>query len=229
MKTRLAIVALCLATLNGILAQEASNSFALTQQGVVVDYAISAKKINKVELLAYARLTISNVKTNDNETTIIYNFDGLNKKKKPLGGNSSVEQTLTVTDGVILFESDPLMNPGNYRTSHEGFAFKIPSALSIGDKIESGVVKEKAKFPMSKEIENIVQYDDFYVTGEEDVSTNAGIFHCYKIEGMLNGSFQTEPLVMTNYAIWFSPKIGIVKIETEYFNETLVIDSVVGL
>ena len=50
MKTRLAIVALCLATLNGILAQEASNSFALTQQGVVVDYAISAKKINKVEL-----------------------------------------------------------------------------------------------------------------------------------------------------------------------------------
>jgi len=229
MKTRLAIVALCLATLNGIMAQENSNSFALSQQGVVVDYAISAKKFRKVELIAYARLTISNVKTNDNQTTIVYNFDGLNKKKKPLGGNSSAEQVITVTDGVIIYESDPLMNPGNYRTSHEGFAFKIPSSLNIGDKIESGVVKEKAKFPMSKEIENVVQYDNFQVTGEEDLSTNAGIFHCYKIEGVLNGSFQTERLVNTSYAIWFSPKIGIVKIETEYFNETLLIDSVVGL
>lgn len=226
MKELFAMMVMCLATLN-ISAQE--NEFALTKQGAVVDYLISAKTGKKVKPMGYGRLTITDVRGNEGQMSILYNFEGLTLKKKNMGGKTSFPQKITLENGVMIFESDPLMTVGGYKTSHDGFAFKIPSKLNVGDKIETGVVTEKAKFPMSKEIENVIKYEDFYVRGEEDINTSVGLFHCYKIEGTLNGSFQNVPLVMTNYAMWFSPKIGIVKIETEYYNEVLLLDAVAGL
>ncbi|MBP3849271.1 MAG: hypothetical protein J6E43_00455 [Prevotella sp.] len=228
MKKFFAMVVVCLSTLN-IVAQESSNVFALTKQGVVVDYLISAKTGKKVKPVCYGRLTVTDVRGNEAQQTVLYNFEGLNLKKKPLGGKTNIPQKISIDNGIMTFESDPLMTAGAYKTSHDGFAFKIPATLHTGDKIESGTVVEKAKFPMAKEIENVVKYEDFYVRSEEDIETPSGVFHCFKIEGTLNGTFQKTPLVMTNYCLWFSPKIGIVKIETEYYGEVLLLDAIAGM
>ena len=230
MKKTIIYCVLCLVSIK-LMAQDGVEEFALTKIGAIVDYSISAQTglSSKGKLVAYARLTVADVSVNDDKKTIIYNYDGLTPKKKPMGKNASdIKQKLVIENGLMIFEDDPLINAGTYKTSHEGFAFKIPVTMKIGDKIETGTITERAKFPMHKEIENIIRYDDFCVVGEEDINTNMGMFHCYKVSGKLNGTLQTIPLEMTNYAIWFSPKIGIVKIETDYYKETLLLDSVTG-
>lgn len=232
MKKILVLLVVCLCAM-GAKAQESENGndLILTRQDVAVDYLISAQMLRgKAQPVGYGRLAVTGVSNDGVTTTVDYLFEVLNMKKKPMSGTKSViKQQLTVTDGVITFDNDPLMNAGAYKTSHDGFAFKIPATLNVGDKIETGTVVERAKFPMMKEIENVVRYDDFTVVGEEDVATTCGTYHCFRIEGRLNGSFQKTKLADTRYAIWFSPQAGFVKIETDYCHETLVLDGVVGL
>ena len=224
-----AFVAFVVAVLD-LSAQENSSAFILAKDGVVVDYAISAKLAmsKKSKLVGYGRLTVSNIVEHDGKTEILYTFLGLDTKKKPLAFNSEFQPKIILEDGAIRYDIDPLMNGGGYITAHEGFAFVIPATLNVGDNVETGVVKERVQFPMSPEVENIIRYEEFTVCSEEDIATEAGIYHCYKLEGVLNGTFQTVPLKNTKYAIWFSRKIGIVKIETDYYSESVIIDNVAG-
>ena len=233
MKKIFVLLVACLCTM-GAMAQEneSENSFIMTRQDVVVDYLMSAQMMgSKVKPVGYVRLKVTNV-SNDagRHTTVDYDFDLLNMKKKPMSGvRSNIKQQLMVDNGVITFDNDPLMNAGAYKKSHDGFAFKIPATLNVGDKIETGTTVERAKFPMTKEVENVVRYDNFSVVGEEDIAIAGGNYHCYRIEGCLNGSFQTVKLENVRYAIWFSPQVGFVKIETDYYGSTLVLDGVSGV
>ena len=106
---------------------------------------------------------------------------------------------------------------------------KIPAELKVGDKLESGSIEQTTKAPMGPKVHNSISYDNFTVTAEEDVETAAGVFHCIRIDGKLNGSFQTVKLKDTSYTLWLSQNVGIVKVEADYYKESFVIDAVEGL
>ena len=232
MKRILMIAALFTAVV-AVKAQESFSAYALTKPGVVVDYAYYAASMSsKPSLMGYVRTTVKAIEKDGGNDVVITNNFFLNRKKKPsknaafagfadgLDARTSFWQgACTMTD--ILFQLAG--------TVKSGFFLKIPAVLKVGDKLESGSIVQTTKFPMTREVQNNISFDDFTVTAEEDVETNAGVFHCMRIDGKLNGSFQTVKLKDTCYTLWISQNVGLVKVDTDYYKVSLVIDTVEGL
>lgn len=234
MKKMMMMAICCLATM-AAQAQEALNAYALTKPGVVVDYAYYAAAMSKKpSLLGYVRTTVKAIEKDGNNDVVITNSQMLNRKKVPSknaafsGFADGIDTKCIYTMGAYTMVQDPIFG-GSGKIENDGFFLKIPSELKVGDKLESGNIEQTTKAPMGPTVHNTVSYDDFTVTAEEDVETPAGVFHCMRIDGKLNGSFQTVNLKDTRYTIWMSPNIGMVKAETDYYKESFVLETIEGL
>ena len=234
MKKIIAMVAFCLAAVT-VNAQETLNAYALTKPGVVVDYAFYAAAMSsKPSLLAYMRTTVKAIEKDGDNDVVVTNSKILNRKKKPSknaafsGFADGADASCTFTQGAYTIFNDPLFGLAG-PIEEGGFFLKIPAELKVGDKLESGSIEQTTKAPMGPKVHNSIPYDNFTVTAEEDVETAAGVFHCIRIDGKLNGSFQTVKLKDTSYTLWLSQNVGIVKVEADYYKESFVIDAVEGL
>lgn len=214
-------------------AQEGLNAYALTKPGVVIDYAFYATIMSsKPSLCGYVRNTIKALEKDGENDIVVNNMLFLNKKKKAsknaafAGFADGNDNRQVFTNGAYTM-NDPIFGMAGKLES--GFFLKIPAELKVGDKLESGEIKQTTKAPMGPTVHNTISYDDFTVTGEEDIETPAGVFHCLRIDGKLNGSFQTVKLKDTRYTMWLSENVGIVKVETDYYKESYIIDTVEGL
>lgn len=234
MKKKMMIAICCLATM-ATQAQEALNAYALTKPGVVVDYALYAAAMSKKpSLMAYVRTTVKAIQKDGDNDVVITNSQMLNRKKEPSknaafsGFADGIDVECTFTKGSYTIVQDPLFGSSG-KIENDGFFLKIPAELKVGDKLESGSIEQTTKAPMGPKVHNTVSYDDFIVAAEEDVETPAGVFHCFRIDGKLNGSFQTVKLKDTRYSIWLSQNIGMVKVECDYYKESYVIDAIEGM
>ncbi len=232
MKKLLTVAALCLSALTAN-AQEGFNAYALTKPGVVVDYSYNAIMMgSKPKLAGYFRTTVKALEKDGDNDVVVTNMFFLNKKKKPsknaafAGFADGADVKTTFEQGSYIM-ADPIFSLSGPVSS--GFCFRIPAELKVGDKLESGKIEQTTKAPMSPTVHNNISYDDFAVTAEEDVETPAGVFHCMRIEGKVNGSFQTVRLKDTKYVMWLSQNVGLVKVEADYYGISFVIDAVEGL
>ncbi len=213
-------------------AQEGLNAYALTKPGVVVDYAYKAITLgSKPKLVGYVRTTVSGLEKDGDKDVVVTKYEMLNRKKKPSknaafsGYADGINQKTTFENGGYTIVQDCFFGSAG-EIEEGGFFLKIPAELKVGDKLESGKINQVTTHV--RKVHNNISYDDFTVVGEEDIETPAGVYHCMRIDGKLNGSFQTVELKDTRYSLWLSQNIGIVKADTDYYGISITIDTIEG-
>ena len=166
----------------------------------------------------------------DGTRVMPWNRGGTNAYKRMyrvLDGNEDEWRETVHSSQNTLFFNAPLLEafvPGidSLEISREGYSFRIPPILNVGDSITTSTVTLR-----NKQVEKRIYFSNAFVTAEEDVSTKAGTFHCYKIESkMYEGTAYDTPLEVFTYNLWIAPKVGLVKVETDYKNMSMVLSSI---
>lgn len=110
----------------------------------------------------------------------------------------------------------------DHNPSRTGWSLEIPPVLNVGDSINSYTVTLS-----NKQDEKQIHFSDAFVTAEEDVPTNVATFHCYKIESkMYEMDSEGSPLDVFTYKMWIAPKVGLVKVESDCKNISMVLSSI---
>lgn len=188
--------------------------FMQTRKGAVSEYSVTVGEKRKPNMgYAYQVSEVTDVQQLDGgKTRVVTKCTILNKKKKPAklvgvkGGSYiafDIEADGSYTVGSLLFGQI------NESAQSEGFLLKIPATMQVGDKLECGAVTQSFK-QMGQRISSKCTYSDFSVVSEEDLTTNAGTFHCYVIKGNSSTEVRNQTMNATD-TYWFCKGVGIVR------------------
>ncbi|MCL2196474.1 MAG: hypothetical protein FWB77_02540 [Treponema sp.] len=149
----------------------------------------------------YSLMKVKDVKGADNDMTIVYTIQVLDRNRKPADKTGEREYSVKITDGVVEFElkntMDAFFAAKNMNYSISGNKLLIPSNMTAGSKINNSWMKMIIKVPVVGEVVADVAITDITCTGIEAVTVPAGTFEAYKIT-------QTSTTVTTG---WIAPKI----------------------
>lgn len=203
MMKRFFISALCtilFVSFNNIQAQDL---FFLDKEGAEAEYAIKDAKGN---ITAYSKTVVTKVDKKDAKNfTITYTSEAFDKNKKSYA--AAVTVTSEIVDGKIKQDPVASMGEAGANAKFEGTYPEFPSELSVGQ--EFGEYEYTLKMSgMSTKASGKSK-----VTAQENITTDAGSFDCYKVE-----SESTSKVMMTTTNIkttaWYAKNVGAVKTET---------------
>jgi len=210
MKKVVSSVILVVMTMASISAQ---NIFFPTKEGLTLVYAnLDAK--GKAD--SYVRRTIRKVEGSDNNLSISYITQTLDKNHKPVDDNLvEVPYTATISNGVLELDMKSFATSRTKKFIEiEGDKIRIPSTLAPGDKLDD------AKFILTVNMGFKIKVDVSLTEQEclviEEVTVPAGTFKCYKVTQTSTAAVMRKTI--TNKIVtWYAPGIGSVKSET--YNE----------
>lgn len=130
----------------------------------------------------------------------------------------SKELEMVCENGVFKFDMSNYFDQ-SAMANMEGFDIKmdvkeleIPANLAVGDKLPDGMVSVEASTGDVTMFRMNVNITDRNIEAEEEVTTPAGTFDCYKITYKV----ETKVMVRTESygADWIAPGVGVVRSET---------------
>ncbi len=213
---RIALIIVSLAFCFIAMAQEnvSTEPLALLKKGVKLQYSYAMKG----KIMAYCTKEIYDFKEEGNKQTVSYLWKALNKKGKPsksasmVGLGDGLVSSITLEDGAYIMTQDFILGSGG--DNRQGFMLKLPKVLKVGDVIEGGTLSFTYSF-MGRKNRNSITCSNFQVVSEENLTTPAGTFHCFKLTGNVSGEFQGMEL--DDNQIWYiAPGLGIIRQESNY-------------
>jgi len=172
--------------------------------------------------VCYYRFTTDNiVEQADGSKVVTYNTALLNKKMKTAATSGMVgtkngfySAIKVMPDGSYKMDQDLMWGVAGHDMARGGFMFNIPAKMSVGDKLECGTVRQEYSYDMMGHVKTNFTYSDVQVISEEDLTVNAGTFHCAVIEGKINGTMSmggSEFPMSKSFKMWLTPGIGVVR------------------
>ena len=206
MKKLISIIILVIMTAGGVFAQ---NQFFPSKEGLVLLYAnIDAK--GKID--SYTRQTIRKVEGSDNNFSVSYVGQALDKNLKPVS-DLEIPFTVTVVNGVVEWDMKSFVSiaPGTEGFIEiEGDKIRIPSTLSPGDKLDD--VKFTMTLNMGIRIRTEISLTEQECLSIDDVTVPAGSFKCHKLS-QKSAATVMRRTTTTKTISWYAPGIGTVKTE----------------
>lgn len=135
---------------------------------------------------------------------------------------SSSVYKIICKDGVFMVDMQTMLDPEqteayiNMGITVDGDFLEIPSNLSVGQKLNNGILNVKfgpAEAPIMK---MSVRVTNRHVEAKEDITTPAGTFECYKI----SYDIETQMIFTIKITVkeWYSKGVGMVR--TESYNKS---------
>jgi membrane-associated HD superfamily phosphohydrolase len=188
---------------------ESEFAFFAMKKGAVQTFAI---KDAKGKITSQTRNTIKEITGSKNAFAIAYQSEILDDKGKPTNKENPLilNYKIVVKDGIMYLDLKEAFGAieglDGYQAS--GTAQKIPSNMSVGQKIDDASMKVKISFLTCTAV-----MTDGKVVAEEDVTTEAGTFKCYKVSQNVNSTamgIKNNGITLT----WYAKGVGAVKTET---------------
>lgn len=175
---------------------QAVEPFFLNKQGVEAEYAI---KDAKGTITSYTKSVVTSLSSADPKNfTITFTSEVFDKNRKSLA--SPVTSTVSVKDGAVD------VTPAIEGVEIEGSMPSYPASLSVGQVLNYSFSMKTMGVKTTTSGKNTV-------AAKESVTTAAGTFDCFKIEGEVSTKalLQTTKIKTTS---WIAEGIGAVKTET---------------
>ena len=193
-----------------IISLSAQQPLCPVKEGVVLTYAV---KNDKGKVQSFSRQTVTSVEGSNNNMTITYSAEALDAKKKAQSKVPVISYSYKVENGAVVFDPKSLLNGVSKGspaegTSIEGTPLVIPANMKAGDVLPDCSMRMQIAI-----IKISADYTGGVCEGEEDITTEAGTFHCKKTKYNVKSSaigIKQDIVVHT----WYAPGVGIVKSET---------------
>jgi len=165
----------------------------------------------------YSLMTIKEVKGTDNDLTVVYTIQVLDKNRKPMDKVGQREYNMKITGGVLELEIKNTMDAFfaakgmNYNII--GDKLFIPSDITAGSRMNDTWMKMTIKIPIIGDVIADIKITDIACTGIETVTVPAGTFEAYKITQITTTVTKgwIAPKIINRGATWYVRGIGMVK------------------
>ena len=208
-------------TLMGIYAQ---NVFFPTTVGIVQTYA---QKNNKGKVESYTRQTINNVQMSDDEITVLYTFETLDKNQKPKDPPATFPCKVTIKDDVVtldmkeVFASVQQDAQLNALVEITGVPMEISGSLQPSETIKDANMLMTIDMGIMK-MKTEIQITNGKCLAIEDITVPAGTFTCHKITQTTTTTIMKKKVTSTTIS-WYALGMGTIK--TENYNDKNQLDS----
>ncbi len=174
---------------------QAAEPFFLNKKGAEAEYAL---KDAKGAITSYTKSVVTALSSNDPQNfTVTYTAEVFDKNRKSLA--APVEATVTVKDGAV--DTTPVMEG----VEIEGTLPAFPAELSVGQVMDYSFSMKMMGMKTTTEGKNTV-------VAKESVTTPAGTFSCFKVEGEVSAKALMKT-TKTKTVTWLAPGVGTVKAE----------------
>jgi hypothetical protein len=171
-----------------------------------------ATKDAKGKITAQSRNTITGITGNKDAFAIHYQSEILDAKGKPADKDHPItlHYRVVIKDGIMYFDMKAMMGAidGIDGVEASGTTMKIPNNLAVGQTLDDASVKMKIGFINCSAI-----MTEGKCLAIEDITVEAGTFHCHKITQKTNAramGIKNEGTTLT----WYAKGVGAVKTET---------------
>ncbi|MDR2913209.1 MAG: hypothetical protein LBV38_08015 [Alistipes sp.] len=177
-------------------AVSAATPFFLDKQGAVAEYVVKGAN---GDVQSYVKMTVTEIDYTDNENfRITYSTEVFDKDHKSLA--AAVTSSAQVKDGAVD------VGQAMEGVEFEGEFPSYPANLSVGQVMEYSFSMKTMGMKSTVEGKNTV-------AARENVSTEAGSFDCFRIDGEASAKALMSN-VKTKTVSWISAGVGAVKTET---------------
>ena len=192
----------------------ANEPFFASNAGMVLT---TANLNNRGRIERFTQMTIKDVRGSNENKTIVYTMEILDRNHRPTGKAGIREYIITVTEGALEVKLDNMMdiffasNDMNYEIT--AGAMRIPSNMINGSKLEDTWMNMKIRVPIIGEVTANTTMTNIICTGIETVTVPAGTFEAYKVSmtsTTTTSGWGRSPIV-NNSATWYVRGIGAVK------------------
>ena len=192
----------------------ADEPFFASQKGMVLTTA-STNARGRIE--GFTRMVIGDVKNSENNKTIFYTMELLDRNQRPTGKAGIREYNVTINTGVLEFELINMMDI--YFASREmnyelrSGKLKIPSNMTNGTTIEDSWMYMAFRIPVIGEVTAYTTMTNIRCVGIETITVPAGTFEAFKVtttSSTETSGFGRAAIVNTSYT-WYTKGIGVVK------------------
>jgi len=192
-----------------------------TKAGMVLIYE---QKNSKGKTDSYSKLTIKNVEGSDNNMTVSYLAEILNKDmKSQFNPPLEIPLTATVKDGKVILDMKQLFvsrqKDPQAQVEISGAPMELPCDLQPGHSLKDAEATMTVDMVIMK-LETKVRMTDGKCLGVENVTVPAGTFTCHKIAQTVTSTIMKKQIVSKTIS-WYAPGIGVVKTETYNDSEQL--------
>jgi len=165
----------------------------------------------------YSLMTVKEVKGADDNMTVVYTIQVLDRNRKPVDKAGIREYSVNISSGVVEIElkntMDSFFAARGMNYSITGDKLFIPSNITTGSRLNDSWMKMTVKVPVIGEVIADVSMTDAVCVGVETITVPAGTFEAYKItqtsttitKGWIN------PKVINRGTAWYVKGIGMVK------------------
>jgi len=189
----------------------ADDTFFPTKKGTVL---LMANLDAKGKPESYGRTKILDVKGTDNNQTIVYQLEVLDKKRQPLKNSAPFEYTVQIVDGAVMVDVQNLLKlpaASGGAVSLTGDTLRIPSKIKPGDKFKNANMTMTMDFGAMKMVTEIA-VTDYRCLAVESVTVPAGTFEAYKITQTVTTTNKMVNVAQTMTAVsWNVLGVGPVK------------------
>ncbi len=174
---------------------QAQTPFFMNKQGAEAEYAL---KDDKGNITSYSKSVVTELSSSDPRNfTITYSTEVFDKNRRSLA--AAVTSTVTVENGAVL------MAPVMENVEIEGSLPSFPADISVGQVLEYEYSIRVMGMRSTTTGKNTV-------VARESVTTPAGTFDCFKVEGEVSARAMMQT-TKTKTITWLAPGIGTVKSE----------------
>jgi len=191
----------------------AQNTFFPTKPGMVLLYEQSNAK-GKSE--SYSKLTIKDVEGSNDNMTISYVAEVLNKDRKSANPPVEVPCKVIIKDGVMILDMNQMfsgqMKDSQLKMEVTGVPMELPSDMQPGQSLKDAEMTMSIDMVFTK-MKTTMKMTNGKCLAIEDVTVPAGTFKCYKITQTVSTSVMGRSAVSQTIS-WYAQGIGTVKTET---------------
>jgi len=190
--------------------------FFASQTGMVLT-STNLNSRGRVE--GFTRMTIRDVKNTNNETTIAYTMEMLDRNRRPTGRAGIREYNVTINGGILEFKTANIMDiffaSRDMTYELRSGTLNIPSNMTNGTVIEDSWMFMTVRVPVIGTITANTTMTNIRCIGKETITVPAGTFEAYKVTTTSTteaSGFGTgrSPIINTS-TTWYVRGIGVVK------------------
>ena len=178
------------------------------KEGLALTYAV---KNDKGKVQSYSQQTVTSIEGSGSNMTITYSIEALDAKKKAQSKVPIISYSYKVENGNVVFDPKSILNSVSSSLpvdgTAEGTSMVLPANMKSGDALTDCEIKMQVAF-----LKISATYSEGMCEGDEDITTEAGTFHCKKTKYNCKSSAMGIKSEVVVHA-WYAPGIGVVKQE----------------
>ena len=178
--------------------------------------------------VSYLKQYVDNVKVENGVLVSYVKMDFLNKQREPAKMASVLRDQVSKVEidvnGNYHFVHNPFQDALTEIQSRKGFGLLVEGNMPDGHKLTCGKIIENIAGGFGTQRVYIMEYSDWKVLGEGQLTTPAGTFECLKLSGYLSEG--VERMDKSHITCWIARGIGIVRYDIGNGDTKILLDEI---